>query len=175
MQFDWPRTFSYITWERDFSKNLLKNHEDKDGASHKPQNSTSMEQIFCQFQKAITFKDISSFFPTLFFSWQYHIFILKKPKICMKFHKNSVNCFWEKVPLINWLTDLQWRFHKQGFKYWGDGGSPPHQPKICSPPHLPGLSLLGGWGESPPPAKICLFPTPLNNNFQVITQSKQHF
>ena len=27
--------------------------------------------------------------------------LLKKPKICMKFHKNSISCFLEKVVLIN--------------------------------------------------------------------------
>ena len=53
--------------------------------------------------------------PPLHFSWLYHFFILKKPKICIKFHKNSISCFLEKVVLINWLTGWQWCFHKASF------------------------------------------------------------
>ena len=39
--------------------------------------------------------------------------------------------------------------HKQGFPYWevvGDGGSPPHQPKMCSFP----TPLLPSPGKIPP-------------------------
>ena len=64
----------------------------------------------------------------MIFSWRYHFFILKKPKICMKFCKNYVSCFWEKVVLINGLTGWQRCFHKQGFPYWRMRGSPSPPP-----------------------------------------------
>ena len=100
------------------------------------------------------------------FSWLYHFFVLKKPKICMKFHKNSISCFLEKVVLINWLTGWQWCFHKQGFPYWGRWGESP-TPRNSSPPvDSPNKFLF-------PPTKAN--PPALNNNFQVITQSKQYF
>ena len=66
--------------------------------------------------ESCTFKDISGFFrKSKNFSRLYHFFILKKPKICMKFHKNFISCFLEKLVLINWMTDWQWCFHKTPF------------------------------------------------------------
>ena len=56
----------------------------------------------------------------------------------------------------------------QGFPYWGDGESPPHQPEICSFPP-PGKIISQ---KTPPPPTKCLFPLtksqspPLNNKFK---------
>ena len=56
-------------------------------------------------------------------------------------------------------------FHAKGFPYWGGWGESHHHLEICSsyPPR-----------KFPPPPNFYP-PLPLNNNFQVITQSKQHF
>ena len=49
---------------------------------------------FLSIPKSRTFKNISCFFPqNKNFPWLYHFFIFKKPKICIKFHKNSISCF----------------------------------------------------------------------------------
>ena len=102
---------------RRFSQNMrfLQNHKDNYGASCKLKNSTSIEQIFCQLQKALLLKMFQAFPKNKTFSWLHHLFILKNPKICMKFYKSSISCFWEKVVLINWLTGWQWCFHKTPF------------------------------------------------------------
>ena len=104
------RIFVYNLRKRFFQNmQFLQNHKGNYGASCKPKNSTSMEQFFCRIQKAC-FKDISGFFAkNNIFSWLSH---LKKPNIYMKFHKNSISCFWEKVVLTTWLTDWKSCLHK---------------------------------------------------------------
>ena len=87
--------FSFITWE---NMRPLQNHKYNYAASCTPKTSTSMEQLFCQLQKALFLRIFQAF------SWLYPFFILKKPKIYMKFHKNSISCFWEKVALTNWMN-----------------------------------------------------------------------
>ena len=56
-------------------------------------------------------------------------------------------------------------FMQRVFPTEGDGGSPTTIWKFAHPTHLE---------KSPPPPNFYP-PLPLNNNFQVITQSKQHF
>ena len=56
-----------------------------------------------------------------------------------------------------------------------DGASPPHQPKICSSPHLEKTSPVDSPSTKflylPPLPKVnSSHPTSLNKNFQVITQ-----
>ena len=101
---------------RRFSQNIrfLQNHKDNYSASCKPKYSTSMEQSFCQLQKVILVTMFEAFSPKLAF-FLHHFFILKKPETCMRYDKNSVSCFWEKVVLINWLNAWQWRFQKAFF------------------------------------------------------------
>ena len=89
------RAFSFITRE---NMRLSENHKDNYAASYKPKSSTSMEQLLCQLQNTLFLKMFQAF------SCLYHFLILKKPKIYMKFHKNSISCFWEKVALSNWLS-----------------------------------------------------------------------
>ena len=95
-----------------FIVKFFQNHKGNYGALCKPKNCTSMQQFFSDSKKP-DFIDISCFSPiNKIFSWLYHFFILKKSKIYMKFHKNSINCFWEKLVLTTWLTGWQWCFHK---------------------------------------------------------------
>ena len=131
MQSDWTKAFSYITWER-FSQNMsfLQNHKDY-GGSCKPKNSTLQgfpywgvpphQGKICSSPPPIpTNKNYPHKIlipPRLPPTTKYQIktALLKKPKICMKFHKNSISCFLEKVVLINWLTGWQRCFHKTPF------------------------------------------------------------
>ena len=100
-------SFAY-NFRRWFSQNMrfLQNHKANYGASCKSKNSTPMGKTFCQLQKPYFLK---LFLKNKVFSWRYHFFILMKPKMCMKFHKNSFSYFWEKV--MGW----QWCFSKAPF------------------------------------------------------------
>ena len=89
------RAFSFITWE---NMRPSQNYKDNYAASCKPKTSTSTEQLFCELQRASFLRIFQAF------SWRYHFFILKKPKIYVRFHKNSISCFWEKAALTNWLS-----------------------------------------------------------------------
>ena len=106
--------FDYNSREEALEKCFWQNHKDNYSASCKPKNSTSMEQSFCQLQKVILVTMFEAFSPKLAF-FLHNFFILKKPETCMRFDKNSVSCFWEKVVLINWLNAWQWRFQKAFF------------------------------------------------------------
>ena len=63
------------------------------------------------------------------------------------------------------------KFLCQGFSYWGWGGeeSPSPAKNLLIPPPLKKIPPI----RHPPP-KVNPLP-PLNNNFQVMTQQKQHF
>ena len=70
---------------------------------------------FLPTQKSPTFKDMAYFFPKIRFFPGFIQKFLQNQKFFMKFHKNTISCFLEKVVLINWLTDWQWCFHKTPF------------------------------------------------------------
>ena len=103
--------FDYNSREEALEKCFWQNHKDNYSASCKPKNSTSMKQIFCQLQNVLLLRCFRLFSENKIFSWLRYFSILKKLKICLKFHKNYISCFWEKVVLINWLTTWQWCFH----------------------------------------------------------------
>ena len=51
-----------------------------------------MEQLL-ELQKALLLRIFQHFPQNKIFSWLYQFFVIKKPKICMKFHKDSISCF----------------------------------------------------------------------------------
>ena len=122
MQSDWLRVFSYKTWERDFPKTCGVCRIIKTTMVH-DQPESGMEQMeqLLELQKALLLRIFQHFPQNKIFSWLYQFFVIKKPKICMKFHKDSISCFWEKVILINWLIGWQWCFHQTPFLPKGKG------------------------------------------------------
>ena len=87
----------------------------------------------------------------------------------MKFYKNSVSCFEKKwFWLTDWLADSG-EFINRVFPTGGLGDSPPPAQNLLIPPPVDFPQQIF---VTPHQRPICLPP---NSNFQVITQSKQHF
>ena len=84
---------------------FLQIHKDNYGTSCKAKNSISLE-IFYKLQKELLLGYFKVFLQNNFFSRLCHYFILKTPKLYMKFHKNPFSCFWKNwFWLTDWLAD----------------------------------------------------------------------
>ena len=161
---------------------FLQNHKENYGALCKSKTSTSLEQIFCQLQKALllyiqTFFDISDFFPKSFFLGGTTFLFIRNQKFVWNFIK-ILSAFFEKkwFRLTDWLAVVLWVFLLEdagGFPPPAQSLLIPPPPRNPSPPvDSPHQILISP--PHPPAPKVNFF-SPLNSNVQVTTQSKQHF
>ena len=112
---------------------FLQNHKENYGALCKSKTSTSLEQIFCQLQKALllyiqTFFDISDFFPKWFFLGGTTFLFIRNQKFVWNFIKILSAIFEKKwFRLTDWLAGSG----ALGFPTGGCGGIPPTSPKFA--------------------------------------------